>query len=246
MRETRLLMGMPVTVEVGNAGAGTLAAVFAYLEAIDRRFSTYREDSEVQVINRGERQEVDYSEDMREVLALAEETARATHGYFDIRRADGSIDPSGIVKGWAIRNAAALIQASGGRIISSMPVAISSRTAVMPKASAWRVGIRNPFNPEEIVKVVRPQGRGVATSGTYVRGQHIYDPHDRAGPLTEFVGLTVIGPDVLEADRYATAAFAMGREGIVFIESMPGLEGYAIDKNGRATLTSGFGAFCVS
>jgi thiamine biosynthesis lipoprotein len=64
--------------------------------------------------------------------------------------------------------------------------------------------------------------------------------------LSEIVGLTVIGADVLEADRFATAAFAMGRDGIVFIEETPGLEGYAIDNAGRATFTSGFGAFCVS
>ena len=54
----------------------------------------------------------------------------------------------------------------------------------------------------------------------------------------------MIGPDVLEADRFATAAFAMGKAGIVFIEQMPGLEGYAVTGNGRATLTSGFGAYC--
>ncbi len=246
MRETRLLMGMPVTVDVGNAGAETLAAVYAYLEAVDRRFSTYRDDSEVQAINRGERRENDYSAEMREVLALADETARATHGYFDIHRADGSIDPSGIVKGWAIRNAAALIKAAGGANYFVDAGGDIQSHGANAGGEAWRVGIRNPFNPEEIVKVVRPQGRGVATSGTYVRGQHIYDPHDRERPLTEIVGLTVIGPDVLEADRFATAAFAMGRDGIVFIESMPGLEGYAIDRNGRATLTSGFGDYCVS
>ena len=50
---------------------------------------------------------------------------------------------------------------------------------------------------------------------------------------------------MLEADRFATAAFAMGRDGICFIEQTPGLEGYVVDGNGRATLTSGFGAYCA-
>ena len=49
-----------------------------------------------------------------------------------------------------------------------------------------------------------------------------------------------MGPNVLEADRFATAAFAMGREGIHFIESLKGFEGYAIDAKGIATMTSGF------
>ena len=51
--------------------------------------------------------------------------------------------------------------------------------------------------------------------------------------------LTVIGPDVLEADRYATAAFAMGRQGVHFIEKTLGLEAYEIDSFGTARMTSG-------
>jgi len=45
---------------------------------------------------------------------------------------------------------------------------------------------------------------------------------------------------VFEADRFATAAFAMGRKGIQFIEELPGFEGYMIDAQARATYTSGF------
>ncbi|MER9313470.1 FAD:protein FMN transferase [Mesorhizobium australicum] len=93
--------------------------------------------------------------------------------------------------------------------------------------------------------MVYPSGRGVATSGTYVRGQHIYNPHGIGGWIQDIVSLTVIGADVLEADRFATAAFAMGRDGILFIEQAPGLEGYLVDANGRATPTTGFGALCL-
>jgi thiamine biosynthesis lipoprotein len=53
----------------------------------------------------------------------------------------------------------------------------------------------------------------------------------------------VIGPDVLEADIYATAGFAMGRKGIHFIERMPGLEAYEIDALGMARMTSGLKAY---
>ncbi|RUY20872.1 FAD:protein FMN transferase, partial [Mesorhizobium sp. M7A.F.Ca.US.001.04.2.1] len=72
----------------------------------------------------------------------------------------------------------------------------------------------------------------------------IYNPLGIGDPITEIVSLTVIGSDVFEADRFATAAFAMGRDGILFVEQTPGLEGYVVDSNGRATPTSGFGAFC--
>ena len=244
MRDTRILMGMPITVDIAGASGATLVeAVFDYFEHIDRRFSTYRTDSEISAINRGDIPVKDWSGEMMEVLALAERTRSETNGYFDIRKADGSLDPSGIVKGWAIRNAADIVRRAGVGdffIEAGGDIQSCGRNA---SGLDWSVGIRNPFNAEEIIKIVYPRGHGVATSGTYVRGQHIYNPLG-ADPITEIVSLTVIGSDVLEADRFATAAFAMGRQGILFLEQAPGLEGYVVDSNRRATPTSGFGAFC--
>ncbi len=54
------------------------------------------------------------------------------------------------------------------------------------------------------------------------------------------MSITVVGPTILEADRFATVAFAMGKSGIHYIESMPGLEAYMIDKDGMATMTTHF------
>jgi thiamine biosynthesis lipoprotein len=245
MRETRLLMGMPITVDIGGASDAALVdTVFDYFEHIDRRFSTYRTDSEISAINRGDLPVRDWSGEMMDVLALAAQTKNETDGYFDIREPDGSLDPSGIVKGWAIRNAAGIVQRAGvGDFFIEAGGDIQSRGR---NASGldWSVGIRNPFNADEIIKIVYPRGHGVATSGTYVRGQHIYNPRAIADPIIDIVSLTVIGADVFEADRFATAAFAMGRDGILFLEQTPGLEGYVVDSNGRATPTSGFGAFC--
>ncbi len=248
MRVTRLLMGMPITVDVAGSGDddATVEAAFAYFDAVDRRFSTYKDDSEISALNQGRLGEKDYSAEMREVLALAEQTRRETGGYFDIRTSAGTLDPSGIVKGWAIRNAAALVARCGGRdyfVDAGGDIQASGRN---PEGQEWRVGIRNPFDQAQIIKVLEPRGKGVATSGTYVRGQHIYDPHARGSAIEEIVALTVIGPDVLEADRFATAAFAMGRSGIGFIEQTPDLEGYLVDRNGRATFTSGFEGYCAS
>jgi thiamine biosynthesis lipoprotein len=245
MRDTRILMGMPITVDAGKMADGTLVdMVFDYFAQIDRRFSTYRADSEISAINRGDVPIRDWSVEMTEVLELAERTKTETDGYFDIRRPDGSLDPSGIVKGWAINNAAWIIRVAGIGdffIEAGGDIQASGKNA---SGKDWSVGIRNPFKTDEIIKVVYPRGRGVATSGTYVRGQHIYDPRGPEGPIKDIVSLTVIGADVLEADRFATAAFAMGKDGIFFLEETPGLEGYVVDIKGRATPTSGFGAFC--
>ncbi len=110
----------------------------------------------------------------------------------------------------------------------------------------WRVGIRNPFNLKENVKIITPGEHGVATSGTYERGQHIYNPHNPAKHIEEIVSLTVIGPNVYDADRFATAAFAMGAKGIHFIEQLPGYDGYMIDRAGVATATSNFHTYVVT
>ncbi len=233
-------MGMPITVEVLDPGVseGNLEDVFAYFLAVDEAFSTYKASSEVSRLNRGELADDQYSDDLKIILALGEQTRHETHGYFDIWR-DGLCDPSGIVKGWAVRNAARILEAAGFRdfyVDAGGDVQVCGTKEGRP----WRVGIRNPFNRDEHVTVLALSDCGVATSGTAVRGQHIYDPHDPDKALWEILSITVIGPNVCDADRFATAAFAMQREGIRFIEALPGFEGYMIDARARATYTSGF------
>lgn len=236
-------MGMPVEVDIPGADTTALEAIFSYLTDIDARFSTYKDTSEISRINRGELSEAEWSSNMREVFALAAQTQADTDGYFDIKRPDGYIDPSGVVKGWAIREAAKLAESLGyADYFISVGGDIASRGADQDGAP-WTVGIRNPFNAQEIVKVLKPSGSGVATSGNYIRGDHIYNPHAPSAVPSGVASLTVVGPDVFEADRFATAAFAMGRDGIFFIEGRPGLEGYSIDDSGIATMTSGFSSY---
>ncbi len=246
-RDTRILMGMPITVEIVEAGSPRLIdEVFAYFAAVEARFSVFKPESEISAVNQGRLKLSDVSAPMQEVLAIAARTKGETRGYFEIRRPDGSLNPSGVVKGWAIRNAANLIGAAGVRNFYVDAGGDIQAGGVNAAGEDWKVGIRNPFNEREIVKAIRPRGRGVATSGSYVRGQHIYDPYRPGQRLEDIVSLTVVGADVLEADRFATAAFAMGRAGVRFIEERRDLEGYAIDAAGVATKTSGFESYVTS
>jgi thiamine biosynthesis lipoprotein len=237
-------MGMPVTLEVvePTVTQELFEAVFAYFESVDRRFSTYKAGSEISRINRGELTLEAASPDMKTMFELAEQARKKTHGYFNIRRGEIS-DPSGLVKGWAIQHAAEMVRQSG---FKNFYVEAGGDFEVAGKngqGQDWRVGIRNPFNPDEIVKVLAISERGIATSGTYVRGQHIYNPKNVAAAIADIVSLTVIGPNIYEADCYATAAFAMGRKGIHFIEKLEGFEGYLIDSNRQATFTSDFARY---
>jgi FAD:protein FMN transferase len=247
IQEVRILMGMPITVAIVDIPPrGLLDRVFAYFAEVDRRFSPFKPDSEVSTLDGARLGPDALSPEMREILALADCTRQETDGYFDIRRPGGRIDPSGIVKGWAVRNAARQIAAAGVEnffVDAGGDIQCRGRD---PDGQEWKTGIRNPFNETEIIKVVTPRGHGIATSGTYVRGQHIYDPHRPGRAIEDIVSLTVVGPDVLDADRFATAAFAMGRYGIYFIEAHPCLEGYVVDRNSVATQTSGFRRFVAS
>ena len=233
-------MGMPVSVELVGGTERDAEALLDRFRAVDERFSTYKETSEISRINRDELSLRDCSEEMKEVLALCEKTKRATGGYFDIETPGGALDPSGLVKGWAIRGAAELAERMGYEnfyIEAGGDIQTSGENA---EGNSWKLGIRNPRNRGEIVKVIVPRGKGVATSGSYVRGRHVYDPHTKKAVQTDILSLTIIGPDVYEADRFATAAFAMGEKGLSFIELLDGFEGFSIDAFGIGVETSGF------
>lgn len=238
-------MGMPITAEIvdDSAKQSDIEAVFSYFKYVDEKFSTYKSTSEISKINDGQIKEQEYSDDMVTVLSLCEELKNKTDGYFNITTPQGKIDPSGLVKGWSIYNAVQILMERG---FKNFYIDAGGDIEARGKNNAgkdWKVGIKNPFNQDEIVKVLGISGAGVATSGTYIRGQHIYNPKNNNKPAAGIVSLTVVGPNVYDADVYATPAFAMGQAGINFIESLKGLEGYMIDKDGVATMTSGFQKF---
>lgn len=243
MKTTKIIMGMPVSVEiVGDDAADDAAAVFAYFHAVDRRYSTYKKTSEISRINAG-LSESEWSSEMRWVFDLCEATKVVTNDYFDIWRPDGIRDPSGLVKGWAIQNAANLLRLQGRQnfyIEAGGDIQAYGRNQ---RGAPWRVGIRNPFKPTELIKVIHLQDRAIATSGAYIRGDHIYNPRDSSRSPGGIASLSIIAPTIYDADRFATAAYAMGRDGIAFIESTAGLEGYVVDAEGIATYTSGFEEF---
>lgn len=236
MKDTRTLMGMPITVEIADTKANTsdLDRVYDYFTYVDEKFSPFKESSEISQINNGLINLSDISADMQEILGLCEQTKQETGGFFNILK-DGKLDPSGLVKGWAINNAARLIAERGFENYY-----VDAGGDIQVHGKTWKVGIQNPFDPKQIVKALKISNEGIATSGTYLRGQHVYNPFAFSKPLLDVVSISVIGPNVYEADRFATAAFAMGVNGITFINDLPGFEGYMIDRKGVATVTTGF------
>ena len=240
MKKQAIIMGMPVTINVTdkNITDEDINEVFSYFHHIDKKFSTYREDSEISKINRGELKASEISSEMKKILQYCEKTKKETGGYFDINF-KGKIDPSGLVKGYAIYEGAKILMK---KKYKNFYVEIAGDIEARGKSAEnkkWKVGIQNPFNLKEIVKIVNVTDKGIATSGTYIRGNHIYNPKNKK-KADEIESISVIGPNVYDADRFATAAFAMGEKGIVFIEGLKGFEGYMIKKDRKAVFTSGF------
>lgn len=232
-------MGMTVKVEIVDrfAQGEDINQLFSYFHYIDEKFSPYKRDNEVEKINLGSLNPNEASIEMKKIIDLGEETKKMTNGYFDIF-ANERFDPSGIVKGYAIHKASEQLYSKGYRNYY-VEIGGDIEAIGLNEGKKWSVGITNPFDPEKIIKVVHLSNKGIATSGNYVRGSHIHDPVANK-KATDIASITVIGPDVYEADRFATAAFAMGERGVNFIENLDGFEAYMVGNDRRATYTSGF------
>lgn len=208
------VMGMPISLALRGRHAddamGRVAwdDVVASLRAADRVFSTYRPDSTISRLGRGELSLTDCPPEVSEVLALGTAAERDSGGAFAVLR-DGVLDPSGVVKGWAAERAAAHLSALPDTdFCLSAGGDITCRT-LDPTGPRWRIGIEDPHDPGRLAAVVPLRTGAVATSGTARRGAHIVDA--RTGrPPTGVASVTVVGGSLTTVDIDATAAFALG------------------------------------
>jgi len=251
MRRVETIMGTTVSIDVRAplVPPEVLGAVVDQLRDADARFSTYRTDSEINRLADGEIRLEECSADLRYVLAACDHLASVTGGAFDARghRPDGRLDPSGFVKGWAIEEAAWLIDSADGRnywINGGGDIVARGQAA---PGRPWRVGIRHPDHIDKVAAVLAISDRAVATSGDYERGAHISDP--RLGrAATGLRSVTVVGPGLAFTDAYATAVFAMGRDGLGWLASNPDTAdyaAYAITDDDRALWTEGMERYLV-
>ena len=236
------VMGTVVVVDVrdGDVPDAALDEVFDWLRLVDETFSTYRPQSEISRLARGELAPSEACAEVRDVLARCAELQHATGGFFDAHADAGALDPSALVKGWSVDRAGELLDRAGAR-----NYAINAGGDVLARGrprpgGAWRIGIRHPELPDAVAKVVEANDLAVATSGTYERGLHILDPHTGAAPAG-VLSVTVTGPELGTADAYATAAFAMGLDGPPWTARLAGgYEASTILGDGRVLSTPGF------
>ena len=211
------VMGMPISVHVRaveptrpDLEAG-VARVFAHLRKVDAVLSTWRADSDLLRLQHGELDEVHaWVADVTELCLEAEER---TDGLFRAwRRRDGgrlTYDPTGLVKGWAVAGAAAhldVVPEISYSIGAGGDIVVGAGRGPSAAAPTWRIGIEDPRRPGAVARVVTVRRGAVATSGSAARGAHVVDPRTGWG-ITRSGSATVVGPELLWADVWATAAW---------------------------------------
>jgi thiamine biosynthesis lipoprotein len=207
MRKVEFIMGMPISIDIPKAtGARVFDKAFERLKEIDSRFSTYKPDSEVSRLQRGELAEQAVSQELDQVLAACRQAQADTNGYFSVNYS-GRLDPSGYVKGWAINEVSKIIQEAGYSTFC-----IGAGGDIMARSDGsktWNIGIQDPLDKKQILDMLSISNGAVATSGNYERGPHIINPKT-GQPAQKFLSVTVTGPDIITADVLATAIFAAG------------------------------------
>jgi thiamine biosynthesis lipoprotein len=233
------VMGTTVSIDVRDPDVpiAVLDAAVELLRDHEARFTTFREDSEIKRMERGELALADAHADVREVLHACAVLRAESGGAFDAWR-DGALDPSGYVKGWAAERAAALLRRSGAtRFTINLGGDVICAGDAAP-GKPWRIGVRHPSDASRMALVLGIRDGAVATSGAYERGDHIV--HARTGrPAGDWRSITVVAADLATADAIATAAFAMGETGPAWAAGRLGCEVAAIGPNERLWTTAG-------
>lgn len=226
MRQVRQIMGMPISLDIPRAKAEVFEDVFERLRQIDKRFSTYKSDSEVSRFSRGELAEDDLSSELKKVIKACRKAEAKTDGYFSAW-ATGTFEPSGYVKGWAIAEAGKTIERRGHHTYC-----LSAGGDILARSNTdkkWNIGIQDPLHPQKILNKLSIFNGAVCTSGNYARGGHIINPKTKQ-PADELLSVTISGPDIIWTDILATACFAMGKKSADFMKTQKNYYAFIIHK----------------
>ncbi len=188
-----------------------IAATTQEFEALNARFSLYREDSEISRIARGELTLPGASDEMRAAYAESLDWREKTNYTFTPHRPDGVLDLSGTIKAVGIQRSADalatagfttfLINAGGDLLSSGRP------------SEGWRVGVANPEDPELLTATVELSEEfcAMATSGSAERGEHIWLRPDTDNSFRQ---VSVVAEDIMTADVLATTIIAGGQDAL--------------------------------
>jgi len=233
-------MGTVFSVDVRDRGEWSAAIddLVDWLHRVDEVFSPFKPGSDVSRLARGELRLADADPEVRTVLELCAEVSATTEGTFTAL-VDGRIDPTGLVKGWAVERASALLRRHGSAnhaVNGGGDVQLAGEAA---PGRPWTVGIVDPNDRTRVLTTVEGRDFAVASSGPAERGAHIRDPFT-GRPAAGLAGTTVVGPSLTRADAYATAAFVMGRDAVRWIAGVPEYAVLAVFPGGATVASRGW------
>ncbi|HUC37901.1 MAG TPA: FAD:protein FMN transferase [Acidimicrobiales bacterium] len=214
-----VVMGTVVSFTIHRGDVGTedvrvaLSDACALLHRADTVFSTWEPQSPMSRIRRNATPLGPRPAEIDEVLDLCRTAREASDGWFDPWAMPGGVDPTGLVKGWAIELATAAISTAGvsGVVVNGGgDVAVSGTPG--HSGEPWRIGVRHPWRADALACVVSVDS-SLATSGTYERGNHFVDPRSGARSFRA-VTASVVGPSLAMADAFATAVMVGGDEAL--------------------------------
>lgn len=208
------------------------------LQHADDVFSTWRRDSPVSRLRRGEITFAEVRPEVAAVMSACDVARRLSGGWFDPWAMPGGFDPTGYVKGWAAQQALAALDGlamHGALVNAAGDIASVGR---QPAGDPFRIGIADPHQPRQLAVIAELTGC-IATSGTYERGSHLVDPHS-GRPAARAASASVIGPDLGLADALATAIAVAGIEGLDLVEPLAGYDALVIGWDSGRHWTSEF------
>lgn len=220
MRQVKQIMGLPISIDIpGRADKQLFSAAFDRLRQIDSDYSPYKIGSYVSRVRNGILKLDALPVEQQQVLHDCEAWKTRTNGYFDAFYDKGIYEPSGYVKGWAIQQIADLLQKEHVDTFC-----INAGGDILLRSAGehiWRIALQHPLERNAIMGTVAAANQAIATSGTYARGNHIYNPLTNHA-MNSILSVTVIGPDIISSDVYATALCAMGYEDAkLFVSKLP-------------------------
>jgi thiamine biosynthesis lipoprotein len=241
LRHVHAVMGTMVSFDVRlgdaktNAAHLALARACARLDRADAVFSTWKPNSPMSLLRRNAMTLDKAPAEVAEVLELCALARDLSDGWFDPWKMPGGIDPTGLVKGWAVDQALGELRAAGVRAaIVSAGGDLATFGGPEP-GLPWRIGVRDPRAIDKIACILESPG-AVATSGCYERGSHVIDP--KTGRTeTRCESATVTGPELWLADALATGLLVAGEAGLAVIEAVEGYGGCVISESGSIAVT---------
>jgi thiamine biosynthesis lipoprotein len=218
------------------------------LHEADNIFSLYKPESWLSQLAAGKTSVAQCPPVVSEIWDACEIWEQKTDGWFSAFTPEHTFDPSGLVKTWAAKRAAESLQTAG---VTDFTLNAGGDVYISDDASGefdWRVGLSKPVSIASVdsaaLAILDLRGtdfRAVATSGSAERGNHIWNPRSGGREFaTELLQMTVIARDLVEADVWATAAFAEGAASIARLDALENVEAMCILADGQLAATRGF------